>query len=240
MVWSNCGVVIGVLAAFLLLGCDSNNSSDPTRPIVHDFDFTEEAAGWEADLVDYPEGREEDVSFTAGIRDLPEPLGSGSALYHSGVNISDDLFMYFKQRIGGLEPTTTYRASFRLDFASNHGQDCTFGVGSSVYLKTGASQIEPMGSPDSSGIIRLNVDKGQQRNSGANALLLGDIRNGQPGCDATAPFAIATRESEGETISVQSDDQGRLWLFFGSESAFESVHELYFTRFRAELEQGGE
>lgn len=230
-------IAVIALVAFLA-GCDSNDPSEPGQPVIHDFDLGNNAADWKADFADYPQGREADVDFVAGLRTLPEELEGDSALYHRGHNISDDLFMYFVRPIDGLEPGALYQASFRLDFASNHGEDCAFGVGSSVYLKAGASTIEPVGRPDSTGMIRLNIDKGQQRNSGSNALLLGDIRNGRPGCDGKAPFAVATRESEEATISVETDELGRLWLFFGSESAFETAHELYFTRFRVELEEG--
>lgn len=219
----------------LLVACDSSTSS--RRPIVYDFDLRTDTAGWRGAFSDYPAGREDDVEFVADHRALPDTLEPGSSLYHRGMNISDDLFMYFDKQIEGLRPHADYRASFRVEFASNAGQDCALGVGSSVFIKAGASQIEPEGAPDSHGIIRLNIDKGEQQNSGANALQLGDIRNDQPGCEDGAPFSIAVRESVDESIIVEADAEGRVWLLFGSESAFESPHELYFTRFRVELEK---
>jgi len=222
-------------AATLLLGCDSTTAPPPRT--VLDFDFRTDPSGWRAAFSDYPQGREADVEFVAGERDLPAPLDPGRALYHRGVNISDDLFMYFDRPVEGLEPGAEYRAWFRVEFASAHGQGCAFGVGSSVFLKAGASGVELAGGVDDQGVIRLNVDKGEQQNGGANAVLLGDIRNGAPGCEPDAPFAAAAREVPGASITVAAGGTGRLWLFFGSESAFESEHELYFTRLRVELER---
>lgn len=219
-----------------LAGC-ATSTSPPEGP-AFTFDFRSDTAGWRAAFADYPEGREADVGFVAGVRPLPGPLPPGDALYHRGDNISDDLFMYFDRRVTGLRPGAVYRVTFRLEYASNYGDDCTIGVGSLVYLKAGASTIEPAGAPDGRGVVRLNVDKGEQMNGGANAVLLGDVRNGEPGCDENAPFAAAAREADA-FITVRADDSGGIWLFFGSESAFESAHELYFTGFVARLEREG-
>ena len=220
--------------ALLLLGCDS--STPPSPRSVYEFDFRSDTAGWVAGLADYPAGREDDVGFVADHRALPDPLGPAPAFYHRGDNISDDLFMYFARRVGGLEPATVYHVSFRLEFASSYGQDCTVGAGSSVFLKAGASTIEPVAAADSLGMVRLNIDKGQQQNGGANAVLLGDVRNGLPGCIGV-PYGRASRAG-GETIAVRSSNAGDLWLLFGSESAFESVHELFFMRLRVDLGAG--
>lgn len=218
-----------LLAWVAMAGC---GTLEPEDRFVFNFDFRQEDHGFEADFTDYPVGREEDVEFVADHRPLPPPLDDqGSALFHSGANISDDLFMYFKRRVEGLDPGTAYRATFTLEFASDIGQECTVGVGANVHLKAGASRVEPVGVVQD-GDVRLNVDKGEQANRGEAALLLGDMRNGEPGCGEEVPFALQSRESGGENVVVTADDQGRAWLFFGSESAFESPHELFFASLR--------
>ena len=223
-----------LLAAACLAACTPTTS--PPERLTLAFDFRSDTTGWRAAFSDYPAGREADVGFDAGVRPLPAPLPAGAALYHRGDNISDDLFMYFDRRVTGLRPNAAYRARFRLEFASNYGDDCTIGVGALVYLKAGASTIEPAGAPDPQGVIRLNVDKGEQMNGGSDAVLLGDVRNGEPGCDENAPFAVAAREVEASII-VRADAAGGIWLFLGSESAFESPHELYFTRLTVSLQR---
>lgn len=231
---------IAVFGALLILaaalaGCSETTAPTDARQL--DFDFRADPSGWEADFTDFPEGRAGDVGFEAGVRPLPDPL-EGQSLFHRGANISDDLFMYFKRRIEGLDPGTRYRVGFEVRFASDEGQDCDVGTGPNVVVKAGAAASEPVRVVDDEGVVRLSVDKGSQRNPGENALVLGDIRNGQPGCGDDLPFAEETVTVE-ETITVPTDDDGGLWLFFGTESAFEVPHELHFTELRVRLEAAG-
>ena len=222
-------VVLGL--SLLLTGC--GDATGPGDDVVLTFDFDRKTAGWTADFVDFPEGRDADVGFEAGVRELPDPL-DGRALFHRGLNISDDLFMYFKRRETGLEPGTPYRARFEVEFVSDVGEGCDVGVGPNVFLKAGASRVEPVRTVDGDGNVRLSVDKGNQRNSGDAAVLLGDIRNGEQGCGDGVPFATETVTSD-ERITVTADEQGGVWLLFGSESAFEVAHELFFTQLVVEL-----
>lgn len=218
--------VLSVALGLLLLGgCE--DATGPDDDVVLTFDFDRDTAGWTADFVDFPEGRDDDVGFEAGVRELPDPL-EGRALFHRGLNISDDLFMYFKRRETGLEPGATYRARFEVEIASDIGQGCDVGAGPNVFVKAGASRVEPVRTVDEDGIVRLSVDKGNQRNSGEAAVLLGDVRNGEPGCGEGVPFATETVASE-ERITVIADEQGGVWLLLGSESAFEVAHQLFFT-----------
>lgn len=228
--------LLATLAAVAAAQAGCSGSAGPPDGTRLDFDFRSDPSGWEADFTDFPAGRDDDVGFEAGIRELPAPL-EGRALFHRGTNISDDLFMYFKHRVPGLEPGARYRASFRVEIASDRGQDCVIG-GGNIYVKAGASGTEPVRVVDERGSVRLSVDKGNQRNSGENALLLGDIRNGHPGCGDEVPYATEELTRE-ETITVSADDSGGLWLFFGSESAFEISHELFFTELRVTLREVG-
>lgn len=232
-------VGLAMAATIPMIPACSNSPTDPGLPDtarVVEFDFAADTVGWRAGFADYPVGREGDVMFVADYRALPDPLGPDSAFYQYGVNISDDLFMYFARPIDGLRAGTRYRITFELSFASNYGQDCTIGVGASIYVKAGASTAELQTMPDSTGVERLNVEKGGQQQGGANALLLGDARNGEPGCGAGVPYAVADLESRGASIEVAADGAGRMWIFMGTESAFESPHELYFTRLRVVLQ----
>ena len=223
------------VAVAALAGCSETTAPGDARQL--DFDFRTDPSGWEADFTDFPEGRGEDVGFEAGVRELPDPL-EGSSLFHLGTNISDDLFMYFKRRVDGLEPGARYRASFEVRFASDAGEDCDVGKAPNVVVKAGAAETEPTRVVDEDGNVRLSVDKGSQTNSGENALVLGDMRNGEPGCGPEVPVAEETVAADG-TITVSADDAGRLWLLFGSESAFEAAHVLHFTRLEVTLERIG-
>ena len=85
------GIAIGVLSA----GCRSL-PSDTGEAMTFHFDFDDGPLGFVAGFADYPPAHEEIYELASGHRALPPPLGSQSGLFISGVNRSDDLFMFFK------------------------------------------------------------------------------------------------------------------------------------------------
>ena len=222
----------GTALALSVIGCSSSSSGEEVS-----LDFTQGPQGWTAGFADYPVGQEAFFELTADYRALPPPLdGMGGALYSSGSNRSDDLFMYWKGRIGGLEPNRTYRINFTVEIATNVPHGCV-GIGGApgeaVTVKAGSSSIEPE-AVAVSGTYRMNVDKGEQSNGGTAAAALGDIANSQA-CDEVPRWE--TKElSGGRTIETAADGEGTLWLFVGTDSGFEGTTSLYFTRVRALLD----
>jgi hypothetical protein len=65
-----------------------------------------------------------------GAYNADETSLTNEKLFISGVNRSDDLFMYWKGQIVGLSPGTSYRASIEVEFATNVPSGCV-GVGGS-------------------------------------------------------------------------------------------------------------
>ncbi|MBS1241509.1 MAG: hypothetical protein H6R40_936, partial [Gemmatimonadetes bacterium] len=221
-------------AVFLAGAVACSDNTAPEGTIILEADFNQ-AAGWTADFVDVPASQEPDVQFDAGTRTLPDNLGAGQqGLYHAGTNISDDLFMFFRKQVSGLEPGTAYQATFELTFASTAGAGCDVGP-SSIWIKAGLSPQVPARTVDGSGNLRLTVDKGQQASDGATALNLGDIRNAVPGCPSGGTWGGKTLTSGGRSLTVTTTSDGKLWLYFGSESGFEIRHELYFLHLKATL-----
>jgi len=219
------------LVAVLTSGC-----SDADR-LGFDFDFAQGTHGWVAGFADYPPADEAIYGLESDYRPLPEPLDTAKdALYISGINRSDDLFMYYKGQ-AGLRPSTSYRVRFDVEIATNAQTGC-FGVGGSpgesVYVKAGVSLVEPEGILDGAGYLRMNVDKGQQSNGGENALVLGDMANSQS-CGSEAPRWELKRLS-GAALQITTDETGRVWLFVGTDSGFESVTQVYYTRFSARFD----
>ena len=94
---------IGVAFVALSAGCRSL-PSDASEAMTFHFDFDEGPLGFVAGFADYPPAHEEIYELTSGHRALPPPLESRSGLFISGVNRSDDLFMFFKGLIAGLTP----------------------------------------------------------------------------------------------------------------------------------------
>lgn len=226
--------VLALAAALAAIGCDSTG---PTGTVVFEFDFSTSDHGFDGSFSDVAVAEAENVDFEARHRTLPDPL-TGGALYHAGTNISDDLFMFFTRRVDGLEPGGRYAATFSLEIATRIGEDCTIGVGAAVLVKAGAAGEEVrrvVVVQNDRDEYRLSVDKGNQANDGTAGVVIGDIRNGLPGCGAQVPYEREPVSEAGKEVIVQADQDGAVWLFFGTESAFESPHETYFTLFRAEL-----
>ena len=119
--------------------------------------------------------------FTLGHEwsDLPSGL-EGRAIYISGNNHSDDLFMFFQQQLMGLRPNTAYQMQFEIELASNTPEGL-MGIGGSpgesVYIKAGAAGHEPELITDEIGWLRLNIDKGNQESEGENMINLGTLAN---------------------------------------------------------------
>lgn len=226
---------VGARLGICCLGTAACGAGRLEDRFIVNFDFSNDQQGWVAGASDFPVGREEDIQFVADHRTLPPPLDQRGALFQSGLNISDDLFMYFTRRIAGLVPSGRYDARFRVEYASNVGAECVAGVGGSVWIKAGASRIEPQRVEDEFGNYRMNIDKGEQLNDGRAAVVLGDIRNELPGCPSTDPPYGTNAHENGDPLLVTAANDGSLWLLVGTESGFEAEHHLYFLSFRVEL-----
>jgi len=221
-----------------ITGCDEDDDNpQPTVPTeeTFDFNFESDAQGWKGSFSDVAVSQADDVEFVSDHRSLPDTF-QGMALYHKGNNISDDLFMFFTRQVSGLVPNTRYEARFTVETVNNFGADC---LASNVYVKAGASTVEPKRIEDSLKATRyyvMNIDKGNQVNEGVNAILLGegDVDNGLPNCDPSI-YGSITLDAPDKSLTVQTDDQGNLWLFMATESTFEVAHEIYFTRFEGVL-----
>ena len=208
----------------------------PVGTEVVDVDFSTGANGFSVGFADLPVDYDSGLyALTGGIRPLPAALGGANAMFLSGSNHSDDLWMYAKKKITGLKPNTVYKLTVDLELASNTPAGLA-GVGGapgeSVFLKTGGSTLEPVAVVDHENWLRMNIDKGNQSSGGLSASMIGHIAKGD---DATGDFARIVRDNRAVTREVASDADGALWLFFGTDSGFEGTTSLYYTRFTAIL-----
>src|SRR5690554_4239512 len=161
---------------------DDDDSTDAIGSVEVSYNFNTNLDGWEADFADYREGDEASHKLEAKFSPLPEPLSQKDNSFKlSGNNPSDDVFMFIKRKITDLEPNRNYELTFELEFATN-APDNSGGVGGSpagsVYIKAGASQVEPDKKADSHGDYRMNIDKGNQASEGKDMTNLGDFSNG--------------------------------------------------------------
>ena len=128
--------------------------------------------------------------------------------------------------LGGLTPGATYAVSVWVDLATNVPTG-SVGIGgfpgASVFVKAGASAIEPDTFEDSNSYLRMSIDKGNQ-SRGAESM-------GAPGSVAhpevkDREYRIKTLDSLGLPLSVDADDEGRIWLVMGTDSGFEGLTRL--------------
>lgn len=203
------------------------------------FTFDTGPQDWTGNFTDLAPSQVNDVGFISERREPPaESNRVGGALYVSGRNPSDDLFMFLTHPVTGLLPSTRYTITFELELISNAPTGCV-GVGGapgeSVFVKVGAAPVQPDRTVDSGGHYVLNVDKGNQSNGGANAEVVGNVANGSTDCN-TPPYRLITRDNRSTPLRVTSDAQGTLWLLVGTDSGYESTTALYYDTIRVVLE----
>ncbi|MFW6289342.1 MAG: hypothetical protein ACOC0R_00125 [Mariniphaga sp.] len=227
-------IMIVPILLFLMVSCH-DTEVDPPQRVVHEWNFPNDAMGWEGDFADYPVGREEFMELEFDYEPLPAPLDTTSgAIKLSGTNTSDDLFMFMKRRITGLQPGTVYNALFTVEFASNVPDD-RVGIGGppgeSVWIKAGATDTEPEKEVDDMDYYRMNIDKGGQSQGGDDMIVLGDFSNDTD----QQVYTLKTVTNDEQSFSVMPDDAGELWLIVGTDSGFEGNTTIYYNSIKVEL-----
>ena len=224
-----------IFSAFLL-GCTAQY--DQAYQFRYTFDNDQE--GWQAGFADLPADYDPDLfELDSGWSKLPSGL-EGNAIYLSGHNRSDDLFMYLEQHITGLKPETAYQVDFSIDLASNTPEGM-MGIGGSpgenVYIKAGAVNNEPELVTDDINWLRLNIDKGNQATEGADMINLGTIAN--PNIDISTftgeEYALMNLNNQAMPFTVTSDKDGSIWVLVGSDSGFEGATTLYYDAIEIQL-----
>ena len=225
--------LLGGLCALLILimGC----SGDFEKEFQFDYTFKEDQQGWVTDFADLPADFDETFyELDSGWGALPSGL-EGNAIYLSGHNHSDDLFMFLKVQVDGLKPNTSYQVEFTIDLASNTPAGL-MGIGGSpgesVYVKAGATTDEPQVITDDQDWLRMNIDKGNQASEGEDMINLGTISNPNIDLDTFTgeEYALMTLTSEGRSFDVVSDAQGKVWLIAGTDSGFEGPTSVYYDK----------
>ena len=204
--------------------------------VVREFDFSSGDQGFTSGFADLPASYDPALyNLVADHRTLPAELGGGKGLFISGVNRSDDLWMFWKKKLTGLQPNTEYQVVLDIEMASNVPPGLV-GVGGapgeSVYVKAGVSQAEPLVAPDSEGQLRLTVEKGNQSTSGSAAAVLGNVAKEN---DDSEQYVILHRNNRSVQQSGTTSADGSLWIFFGTDSGFEGTTSLYYTHAAAVL-----
>jgi len=220
--------VLIIVATIFFIGC--NKDDDNSSPKTFTYDFSTSQYGWIGGFADHPDTSATDYNLIYSRTNLPAPLNTAKqALKIGGTNRSDDLFMYIKKKIEGLEPNKTYKIKFEVDFASNAPTN-QVGVGGSpdaVWMKAGAMLIEPESIFQSSaGLYLMNLDKGNQSTDGANMYNIGTIGVS----DNTNQYTQISRNNNSRLFSITTNSSGKVWIIIGTDSGFEARTELYYNK----------
>ena len=228
-------IIIHVLALTALISSscrnDSNNTPSPSTGILLNDSFTANMNGWEGEYTDYGTPQEGIIMFKFEYVGLPKPLNeTQKAIRLYGENRSDDLFMFIRKKLTNLSPNSTYNLLFEIELASPYPAK-SIGVGgspaSSVYLKAGASATKPIKIKDGD-FYNLNLDKGNQAQSGKDLVVIGNMANGKE----VEEYTLIQRSNVGKLFTVKTDAKGEVWLIIGTDSGFEGNQFIYYTRIK--------
>jgi len=224
-----------VTALFLLFGVSCEKSEDQNQTLTIYSDFSDGADGWQAGFSEYDGDNAESYELEEGIAPFPPPLDETKMAYRiSGMNRSDDLFMYLTKRVQGLKPGTRYHGRFSLTIASDAksgGVGAGGAPGESVGIGVGLTVDQPISSPDEDNFYRMNIGKIQQCcTDGDDMVVIGDVANG------TDEYVYTLIERTGE-FSAETDQQGVLWIIVGTDSGYEGRTTLYYSSIEVILEE---
>lgn len=229
-------LIVLSLASLIVGGCTLSPDETGLNVFVFESDFNEGQDQWVAGFTDYPAGEWDSAAFELKFEytQLPSPLHNRRGMMLSGNNHSEDLFMFVKRKVSGLSPETVYALNFDVELASNAPTgpiDAGGAPGENVYLKAGASSLEPKKVVDG-GTCVLNIDKGNQSTGGEDLIVLGNI-GVAPGVN---DYTLIERSSaeynyhHNTPFMARTNSKGELWLIVGTDSGFEGTTTLYYTR----------
>ncbi len=219
-----------LILGFVFSSCKKRANNTPLADKTIVDNFTSGVDNWVGDFADYPNDPimvpQYQLQFSHSS--LPVPLNtSDGALRQSGINRSDDLFMFIKKKVTGLTPDRNYTVDLKVDFATNAASNMV-GVGGApgegVKIKAGAVSIEPIKVLNTSeNWFRMNIDKGNQSIGGTDMKVIGDFANG------TDQNVYKIKQLATVTpLNVKANQQGEIWLVIGTDSGFEGVSTIYY------------
>jgi len=224
------------LGCALLWACSEEESIILEREnpyLAYQSDFSNHSDGWEGDFADLPVN--DSIIYELGFAHLPLPApldASQNALMLRGANRSDDLFMYITKKFEGFVPNKAYNLSLSVKMASDAPWGFV-GIGGapaeSVYLKAGLVNKKPareiaFDQGFSEGYYVMNIDKGNQSQSGNDMKVLGDI-----GFEGEPVYTLIERNNNTVNIAAKSNAKGELWVIIGTDSGFEGTTKLYYS-----------
>jgi hypothetical protein len=229
---STAAIIFTILILFLC-SCKDNIREHPEE-VEMTWNFATGKEGWEGDFADYPLGEEAFYELVFEHDTLPAPLDrTHYALKLSGNNHSDDLFMFVKRKVTGLEPDMVYYVTFTVEFASDVPNGMVGAGGSpgeSVYVTAGAALEEPIKVAGPDNYYGMNIKKSNQSQNGEDMLVIGNFANG-----TDQPVYTLKTVSNEKPFHVTTDSRGELWIIIGTDSGFEATTTIYYNSIAVKL-----
>ena len=220
-----------------ILSCQEDETPKPSQ-IDLNFDFEQNMEDWLGGFADLPAEGQDIYELEISHSALPEETNEqGNSIRIQGHNRSDDLFMFIKKHIHGLEPNTRYQIIFEVELASQY-PETSMGIGGSpggsVFLKVGATTTEPTVVLDvSNQFLQMNIDKGNQIEEGDDMINIGTI--GIEGEEFK--YQLIQRNNVERPFEVTTDSDGGFWAMVGTDSGFEGLTVLYYNEIRLTLKR---
>lgn len=213
------------LATMLTWACDKGEVSSNVSVVSS---FENGFDGWSVDLAEYNTFMDSStIEFKYGIEKIPSD-STKKGLRVQSHNRSDDMFMYAKKKITGLDSKKTYEVFFDIELGTYyHANSVGIGgsPGSSVYVKAGASSKEPTRYLEGD-FYKFSLDKGNQLEGGKELVTIGDASNGL----SEAGFKVVNRNNTSKLVSVKPNEKGEIWLCVGTDSGFEGLSVFYYDK----------
>lgn len=211
----------------LIFACSKDDEREGASEQSFYTDFAAGTDNWVAGFADYNGNNVETYELKDELSHLPEPLDTKKQAYKlSGINRSDDLFMYLKKQLGGFKPLTAYRINFTIKLASDAisgGVGAGGAPGEAVGIGVGASVIEPLASANENNFYQMNIDKiNQCCTDGEDMVVIGNVANGGD------VYEYKMLERAGE-FQVTADAEGKIWVLVGTDSGYEGKTTLYYS-----------
>lgn len=225
------------LFLLLLTGFSSCNinSSDTPPTLVSLSSFESDLQNWTGEFAGYPLTKIENYKFKLERGKFTTKIGQ---TYNAAVQTvyvdSGEVFTYLKNRIGGLEPNTSYNVVARIQVYVQLLQDYTGSDLNSTdkgcFLKTGLFTDEPMNDTiaDSSvpggRYINTQFDIGHANSDGADVFFLNKIN---PVPVGGSPIVFQSMNID-TPIPITSDNDGYIWAVAGLETNLKLYFQAYY------------
>ncbi|MDR2910261.1 MAG: hypothetical protein LBV47_02690 [Bacteroidales bacterium] len=211
----------------LLNGCASQED-DEGNITKWNFGFDKDMEGFEAVFADYHDDGHGYATYEmkSEYKEIPVENQKSKGLYITSRNISDDIFMGYVKKLDGLRKNHnyTFTVSFQLVTDVRGGMAGIGGSpGQSVFVKGGITAIKPETQKSTEGRYGLNIDIGNQSESGKDMKVIGNMEKPE----ATADLIGFDYKDINFTVNATTDSNGCVYIIIGTDSGFEGLTEYY-------------